>query len=640
MHLMLSEFKCLIRRGILCIIVLISSCFHASADSPYALACSTYLGGSGWEHARDIFADSDGNIYIVGGTGPDRGTAITNNFPTTPGAYSNTHITAAQPNGYNMGVDTGTGVGRFGTCDAFVVKYNASGQVLWSTFVGGPGYDRAYAVEVDASGDIYISGRAGPGFPTTEGSMQPTFAGTTGGSGDYGHQNGFVAKLSPDGSQLLWATYVGTGQLVRDFDIDDDGDVYALLTQAATSNNTLPSAFTGKFTGAFRPTAASGSNTECGVVKIKGDGTQVLWATWLGGSGDDSTAASLRVNDATKCPYALFYTDSTNIVTAGGGADTTHNGMKDMFLAALNSTGSALLYGTYIGGSENDVMETHSLALDASGNAYVLTGTRSPDFPVTAGTFSTVLNGGADIGVTKIGSQGQVIASTLIGGTGGENPDGIYVDATGRIVVVGETSSTDFPVTTGTAHQSSNRGGNDGLMFVLSPDMTTIEYSTYLGGSNYDNGRGGFLGPDGAIYISGGTLSTNLPSIHAADSSFGGGSHQYAPGSGDAILAKFCRTDDSDGDGKTDIDEFLAGTDTLDAADYYSVKQYSLDGTGFHVTVPGRQGRNYTLERSTDLISWSPITSTGPLTSAQELTLVDPEPPDPKAFYRATFIFP
>lgn len=597
---------------------------HALADRPYELAFSTYLGGSGWEHARDICVDSAGNIFVVGGT-------ASANFPTTPGAYSTV---------YNAGVTTGPGVGAFGPCDVFVSKFNASGQLLWSTFLGGPAYDRAYAVEVDASGYVYISGRAGPGLPVTAGALQKTFAGTTTGTSNYGSQNGFVAKLSPDGSQLVWCTYLGTGELVRDIDIDNDGDVYALLTQAASSSNTLPPAFSGAFANAFRPVAASGSNTECGAVKIKGDGSQVLWATWLGGSGNDSTAASLRVNRSTECPVVLFYTTSTDVVTAGSGATKTNAGGADMFVAALNSAGSALLFATYLGGRGDDEMETHSLALDSLGNAYIATATKSSNFPATPGTIGTVLKGPSDIGIAKIGTNGQRIASTYIGGTGGENPDGIYVDSQGRIVVVGESSSTNFPITPATAFQSSSGGSWDGVMFVLSSDLTTVEYGTYLGGNLYDNGRNGFLGEDGAVYLSGGTLSPNWPIRHPHQTAFRGGNNPFGPGSGDCVVAKFCRTIDSDGDGETDIDEFLAGTSPLDPQDYFEVGPISLNESGSLNTFTGMKGRYYILEGTSDFLTWDEINRTTTLSSARDVLLSDPNPMSQSFFYRVRVVFP
>ena len=115
-------------------------------------------------------------------------------------------------------------------------------------------------------------------------------------------------------------------------------------------------------------------------------------------------------------------------------------------------------------------------------------------------------------------------------------------------------------------------------------------YSTHMGGSTGETARTCFLGPDGALYLAGQTVSTNWPTRHAADITFGGGDHPFAPGSGDAFVAKFCRTDDFDGDGQTDIAEFITGTSTLDAQDFFAVNQLWQDPTGSHVTVTGQRG--------------------------------------------------
>ncbi len=589
----------------------------------YALAFSSYLGGSNWEHARDVCCDAAGNVVVVGGT-------ASSDFPTTPGAYSRI---------YNAGVTTpGPGTGAFGNCDGFVSKFDKNGKLLWSTFLGGAAYDRCYAVEVDAQGYVYVSGRAGPGFPVTSGALQQTFAGTSNPS-NYGNQNAFVAKLSPDGATLLWATYVGVGELVRDIAVDADGDVYGVLSRAALSSNTMPAAFANAFTNAFQP--SFGAGTESGLVKIKGDGTQVLWATWLGGSGDESGPASVRV-DANEQPYICFYTSSTDILTAGAGAVTTNAGLKDMFVAKLNATGSALIFGTYLGGAGDDSMETHSLAIDASGNAYVACVTQSANWPITAGTIGNALKGFSDIGLAKIGLDGGRMMSTIIGGSGGENPDGIYVDAAGRIILVTESNSTDFPIPPGVAHQSSSGGAWDGLFCVIAPDMKKLEYGTYLGGALYDNGRTACIAPDGSVYLAGGTLSTNWPTLRPFQNSFGGGSNAFAPGSGDCVFAKFCEHADRDGDGQSGISEFIAGTDALVATDMLNVQAIAKTGAQFQTTIAGKSGRYYILHRTPDLTTntWTEVTRTSTLTTDQSLTLVDPNPPPDRCFYRVEVVFP
>ncbi|GAH24832.1 unnamed protein product, partial [marine sediment metagenome] len=229
-------------------------------EEAYDLVFSTYLGGSKWEHARDVFADPADNVYVVGGT-------ASRDFPTTPGVYDRTSNTG------------GKKIGPAGQCDAFVAKFSSEGTLIWSTFLGGPNYDRAYAVEVDAEGYVYVAGRAGPGFPVTPGAFQLQYGGS-GYNGFYGDQNGFVAKLAPDGTRLIWSSYVGVGELCRDLAIDSDGDIYLPLgwnTQSARSKR--PQWFETAFVNAFQKKPRG--DLDCGVVKVLSDGSRVAWATWL-----------------------------------------------------------------------------------------------------------------------------------------------------------------------------------------------------------------------------------------------------------------------------------------------------------------------------------------------------------------------
>ncbi|UCG59060.1 MAG: SBBP repeat-containing protein, partial [Phycisphaerales bacterium] len=237
------------------------------AQESYDLSFSTYVGGSDWEHTRDVAVDSGGNIYIVGGT-------ASADFPTTPGAYCRTLTTG--------------GSQAFGPCDVFVAKFDRDGGLIWSTYIGGPDYDRAYAVEVDNQGCVYVAGRAGPGFPMKN-AFQPGFDGVDNGS--YGMQNAFVLKLLPDGSDLIWSSYVGVSTLCRDLAIDPNGDMYVPGGRWNTTK-TPPAEW---FANAYQKTPPGGTS-DCGVIKIKGDGSRVLWATWLGGSAEDNSAASIRVS--------------------------------------------------------------------------------------------------------------------------------------------------------------------------------------------------------------------------------------------------------------------------------------------------------------------------------------------------------
>jgi uncharacterized repeat protein (TIGR01451 family) len=481
----------------------------ASSGKPYDLAFSTYFGGSNWEHARDVYVDSQGNVYMTGGTAsPD--------FPVTPGSYDTT---------FNAG---GTHVGSQGYCDAFVAKFSPGGDLIWATFLGGPNYDRAYGIEVDSQGYVYVAGRAGPGFPVKN-AFQPTFQGAN--QGIYGDQNAFVAKLKPDGSDVVWASYVGTGYMCRDIDIDADGDVYVPLEYLGSTNPVLPPS--SWFQNAYQSTVKGGS--EFGVVKIKGDGPQILWATWLGGSGNEGATASIRVDDG-EYVYAAFNTFSADLPQVSGVWDQSYNGGADYYVAKFVPDGSDLVFGTYLGGSGDEWLSTHNLALDDLGNVYVSTSTNSSDFPATRGPHGPV--GNASIGVAKLSATGSLVESVLIGGGGNDNPDGIYVDeASGNVFMAGESGSADFPVTPATAYQSAFGGNHDAIFLWLSADFAHLLYATYMGGGAYDTGRSGFLGQDGNLYVAGSVDGTGWPTMNAYQDTFAGGGGGW--GAGDNVLAKF-----------------------------------------------------------------------------------------------------
>ncbi len=493
----------------------------AAAES-YELAFSTYFGGSNWEHARDVFVDARGCIYIVGGT-------ASKDFPTTPGAVDRTLSTG------------GKYLGDGGPCDVFVAKFAPDGKLIWSTLLGGPNYDRAYAVEVDDEGCVYIAGRAGPGFPTTDGAFQPEYGGELHDEGLYGAQNGFAAKIAPDGDRIVWASYVGVDDLCRDLALDRRGNVYVPSGWGERSAaSPTPDWFATAFRNALQKEPAG--ETDFGVVKIAGDGTRVIWATWLGGSGEDIHRASIRV-DGRQRVYVLLNTKSTDIPTAGAGADRTFNGAIDGYVAMLEADGSALVYGTYLGGSGIDQGgRTHRLAIDGRGNTFVAMSTDSMDFPTTPGAWDRTRNGPADIAVVKIGPDGALLQSTFIGGSGAESPDGVYVDRRGAVFFVGRAQSEDFPVTADAFQRAYGGGAYDAIAVVLAPDFSRLLYSTYLGGPSYDHGRSAFLDDRGNLYLTGAADGPGWPTKNAHQERFAGGGGP-GWGNGDNLLAKFRRLD-------------------------------------------------------------------------------------------------
>lgn len=585
-------------RFVFCALTSLVTGFVTRGEIPFSLSYSTYLGGTSWEHARDIYVDAAGFTYVVGGTGSGN-FAGASSFPGT--------------NPYNAGQPNSSGDGAFGGCDVFITKMSPSGQLLWTKYMGGANYDRAYALELDATGNIYIAGRAGRGFPMVN-AMQSTFSGTSSPS-NYGDQNGFVAKLNSEGV-VLWSTYVGTGELVRDLAIDAAGDVYVPLTLATASSRTAfstpaLSAFQGKFTNS-PPTTNTG---DAGLVKLHGNGSGVVWARWLGGTGTERTNPSIRVNSAGEA-HLLLSTLSTNssLLTVGPGAQTNNGGAEDSYLARVAADGASLIYGTYLGGTGSEAHETHSLALDAAGDAVVAIHTNSSNFPITPGAANSATRGLNDIAVVKFAGNGARVLSAVVGGSGNENPDGIYLDASGRVFISFETNSTNFPLTPGAFDLTAN-GSYDGGFLVLSADFTTLEYATLFGGLAYDNARTMFLSRDGSVYLTGGTLSTDLPTLNAYDSTFNGGSHNFAPGSGDAWVARFINNDNAG----VDIRKIEAPPDG-----------------GMKVTFDRIPGLGYRVQSSGTLTDGSWLDRATVLPDAPgEFEFIDPPPLPARRFYRA-----
>jgi hypothetical protein len=464
--------------------LLVSFAGPAAASTP---TFSTFFGGGLKDFIRDVRVAPDGSIVVVGGT-------ESTDFPTTPGAYDRT---------FN------------GTHDVIVVKFDAAGGLLWSTMIGGPNYDRAYAVEVDAAGDIVIAGRAGDGFPTTAGVVQPLFGGDVLPSGEYGQQDGFVAKVRSDGTGFVWSTYFGGDDtaFIRDVDIDAAGNVY--LVQPG---NERPHPYV--TAGAYQ--TQRGGAQDFVVAKLLADASSVVWATYFGGSADDGLAPSIRVHSSGGVHVGVG-TYSNDAPTTPGAYDRSYAGGGDLMVCKFSPDGSSLLFATYFGGSAYDFVETHNLWVDAAGNAYLAATTRSSDLPATTGAFQRQYGGHGGVGTgqstnysgdgfaAKLSADGtSLLAATYLGGSVGEGLEGSALDASGNLWVAGATHSSDFPVTAD-AVQARRAGGADFFVASLSGALDQLVWCTFLGGSGDDYGRTLALGAAGEVAVAGQTRSDNWP---------------------------------------------------------------------------------------------------------------------------------
>ncbi|GAX59316.1 hypothetical protein SCALIN_C01_0247 [Candidatus Scalindua japonica] len=242
----------------------------------------------------------------------------------------------------------------------------------------------------------------------------------------------------------------------------------------------------------------------------------LAYSTYLGGSGGDQ-AYGIAV-DTSGNAYVTGSTGSTDFPTASP-IQGTYAGGGDIFVTKIDSSGTSLVYSTYLGGSRSD--SSRSIAVDTSGNAYVTGSTISPDFP-TASPIQGTYAGDRDVFVTKIDSSGtNLVYSTYLGGSGGDHPYGIAVDTSGNAYVTGHTVSTDFP--TASPIQGTNAGRDDVFVTKIDSSGTSLVYSTYLGGWTYDSSGGIAVDTSGNAYVTGATDSPYFPTASPIQGTNAGG---------------------------------------------------------------------------------------------------------------------
>jgi hypothetical protein len=232
---------------------------------------------------------------------------------------------------------------------------------------------------------------------------------------------------------------------------------------------------------------------------------------------------------------------SFDFPTTAGALQTTYAGRGDTFVSELNTAGSALVYSTYLGGSDDDFVS--GIAIDTSDNAYVTGNTGSFDFPTTPGAVQTTSPGAlfGDAFVSKLNAAGSALVySTYLGGSGsdyGAYGSGIAVDTSGNAYITGHTGSFDFPTTPG-ALQTAYAGGGEAFVTKLNAAGSTFAYSTYLGGGDDDWGIGIAVDSSGNAYVTGFTDSSKLPTTSGAFQPTCGGGSGYPAPCRDAFVSK------------------------------------------------------------------------------------------------------
>ncbi len=435
------------------------------------LGMSTFIGGSGSDYGNSIAVDDSDNVYVTGytiGGDPD--------FPTTFNAYNQTNN---------------------GGSDVFVTKLAANGSILlFSTYIGGSGDDRAYSLVLDSENNVYLTGQTsggGPAYPTTSNAFNQTHSGGS---------DVFVTKLAANGSTLLFSTFLGGSgaDYGRSIVIDDANNVYVTgQTRNGTSN--FPTT-----NGAFYET--HNGQDDVFVTKLAANGSTLLFSTFLGGSGYDR-AFSIAVDNSENVYVAGYTIDgTTDYPTTSNAYDQTHNGVYDAFVTKLAANGSILLFSTFLGGSGLDC--AYSIAVDNSENVYVAGYTidDTTDYPTTSNAYDQTHNGASDVFVTKLAANGSTLLfSTYIGGSGDDYGQSIVVDSENNTYLTGYTDedTLDYP-TTDNAYDRSYNGGDDVFVTKLAANGSILLFSTFIGSSEHDKGYSLALDSTNSVYLTGSTV--------------------------------------------------------------------------------------------------------------------------------------
>jgi uncharacterized protein YfaP (DUF2135 family) len=450
-----------------------------------ALDYSTFLGGSSHEQAHDVAVDADGNAIVVGLTQSD-------DFPTTPGAVDETFnggvmdvfvtkfnadgsglvystymggtpaplrrgsetpfetaravAVDASGNAYVTGQTTSpqfpTTSGAFQPTlnatdnvanDAFVSKLSPTGSLVYSTFLGGGGFEDGRDIAVDSSGNAYVVGETGSDdFPTTSGALQASYA---------GGRDGFLTKLNANGSGLLYSTYLGGASELDRGDgvaVDGSGNAYIAGSTRSIDFPTTPGSFQpehsgGGFADLFEVFVAKVDPTVAGA-------SGLVYSTFLGTSRLD-VANDIAVDSAGNAYVTGSTALSSEFPTTPGAYDTAGTSGSKGFVTKLNPSGSDLVYSTFF--------RVTNIVLDADGSAWLAGGTGA-GAETTEDAFARENSGGSDAYLALLNAAGSAIEfGTYLGGTSGEGATGVALGPNGQVVIAGNTMSPDFPTTEG-----------------------------------------------------------------------------------------------------------------------------------------------------------------------------------------------
>ncbi len=441
------------------------------------IVSSTFLGGGDDDIANTVAVDNNGNVYIAG-------TTWSTNFPL---------------------LQTLKATNEANYTDAFVSKFDASGTLIFSTYLGGSNHDQARAIAVDSAGNSYITGlTSSEDFPL---SAQPYIA-----VGDPFFEDLFITQLNANG-QILYSSYFGGSgdDFGNDIAVDESSGQVAVYITGETWSHNFP------IKNPLYTVLNTGNNGDAFVARLdlaRAGAASLLWSTYIGGANRDA-AEAVAVDPAGNV-YIGGLTESPDFPTTANAFPSTFSmGYARAFIVRLNRAGNLLQYAGCLGGTADD--RANGIAVDAGGIVYLAGTTRSGDFPLRQPLYTAADTGGnEDVFVASIDTNGNgstsLLYATYLGGSGPDQANAIAVDGSGNAYITGTTWSADFPVQ-GTAPASLLAPNGDKDAFVARIDASggLLTYSVRLGGSNEDQGLDIALDNQADVYIAGQTRSLNFP---------------------------------------------------------------------------------------------------------------------------------
>lgn len=412
---------------------------------------SSYLGGSASDECRRVRRLPDGDLVLAGWAGsPD--------FPTSPGAFRAT-----------------------GQRDAFVARLSGDGTVLrWSTYLGGSELEEIDALALAPDGDLVVGGWTGSAdFPTSAGAYQRNYfgGGLLANIGD-----GFVAKLSSDGSRLIWSSFLGRvgDDFVRALEVLPDGSVVAAGDTTADSFPTTP--------GVIQPEFRSGNVflPDVFVAKLDANGASLLWSTYLGGFAQDFLGGLAIAPDGAIVFGGL--TASTALPVTANAAQRTLRGFWDGFIVRMSSDARSVIACSYLGGQGSE--QVRALAIAPDGEIYAA-GRSALDaaasFPASTDALQVRTQGLEDGFVARFSADLSVLrAATMLGGAGDDSCEAIAWLAGGGVAVAGWTAGSGFPVPASAAQPIYGGGSRDGFVAQFDPTLSMLRAISYAGGTAKD----------------------------------------------------------------------------------------------------------------------------------------------------------